>query len=47
MSAVGYGIAKLIFCKKYRSENEDKDIKKLVIMVLISVAVVVFDTYMR
>ena len=41
-AAVGYGIAQLIFCKKYRSEKTNKDIKILVVMISISIVVVVF-----
>lgn len=41
-AAVGYGIAQLIFCKKYRSEKANKDIKILVVMISISIVVVVF-----
>lgn len=41
-AAVGYGIAQLIFCKKYRLEKANKDIKILVVMISISIVVVVF-----
>lgn len=41
-AAVGYVIAKIFFGKKYKSEKENNDIKKLVIMILLGIGVVVF-----